>query len=120
MRRRKKRFKASWFARSGSPEWCWLLGAPQCGDDILEALLGVGEEHHGLVLVVEEGVIHAGEAGAQATLDEDDPLRVLDLQDGHAAYGAVLLLVFGRRVDDVVGADDYDGVGLFELGVYVL
>jgi hypothetical protein len=32
--------------------------------DVLEALVGVGEEHHGPVLVVEELVVHAGEAGA--------------------------------------------------------
>ena len=43
---------------------CSHLRAPQGGDDLLEAVLGVGKEHHGLVLVVEEGVVHAGEAGA--------------------------------------------------------
>lgn len=32
--------------------------------DVLETLVGVGEEHHGPVLVVEELVVHAGEAGA--------------------------------------------------------
>src|SRR4028119_379106 len=89
-------------------------------DDGLAARLGVGEEHHGLVGVVEEGVVHAGEAGAEGPLYKDDALGSLDVEDGHAAYGAVLLLVVGGGVHDVVGAHDYGGVGVFELGVYVL
>src|SRR5215212_9858565 len=88
--------------------------------EVLQTLLSVGEEHHGFFGVVEEGVVHACETWAQGALDEDDVLGVLDGEHGHPAYGALHLGVVGRRVYHVVGADDDRGVGIIELGVYVL
>src|SRR6516162_2364500 len=43
------------------------------GEQPVEALLGVPEQHHALGVVVQV-VVHAGEAGAQAPLEHDDRL----------------------------------------------
>src|SRR5215218_11176501 len=87
--------------------------------EVLQSLFGVGEEHHGLLGIVEERVIHACEAWTQGALDEDYTLRVLDREDGHSAYGALHLRVVGGRIYHVIGADDDRGVGVIELGIYL-
>src|SRR5437868_3206150 len=69
-----------------------------------QALLGVAEEHHALLVVVEV-VIDAGEAGAHAALEDDDRTGALHVQDRHAVERAGLV-AFRGWVGNVVRADD--------------
>src|SRR5438046_7501924 len=71
-------------------------------DELGEAVLGVAEEHHALLVVVQV-VVDAGEARAQAALQDDDRLGAVDLQDRHAVERARLVALC-RGGGDVVGA----------------
>src|SRR6266571_4046930 len=62
-------------------------------DELVDRLLGVPEQHHGLGLVVEV-VLDPGEARVHAALEDDDVLRLVHVQDRHAVDGAGL--VFAR------------------------
>src|SRR5207245_10250129 len=84
-------------------------------DELGEAVLGVAEEHHTLLVVVEV-VVHPGEARAQAALEHDDRLGAVDLQDGDAVEGA-RPVALGRRVGDVVAAHHEYAAGLRGGGV---
>jgi hypothetical protein len=70
----------------------------------MERRLGVAEEH-ARVLAEEERVVDAGEARTHAALEHEHGPRLVDVDDRHAVDRAVLVLA-GRRVDHVVGADD--------------
>ncbi len=85
------------------------------GRDLGGRLLGVREQHRGVV-AVEEVVVDSGEAGAQGALDHDHLVRLGDLDDRHAGDRA-RGIVLGRRVGDVVGADHDRDVRLRHLGV---
>src|SRR3954452_589545 len=87
----------------------------QGGQEFGERVAGVAEQQ-GRPGVVEELVLDAGEAGAHGAFEEDDSLRLVSVQDGHAVdrgAGGVA----GRRVHDVVGADDQDDVRGLEVAV---
>ena len=56
---------------------------PQGLDDGFDHLLGVGEEHEGIVLE-EQLVLDAGIARAHAALDEENGFGLLDVEDRHA------------------------------------
>src|SRR6478735_9721499 len=66
-----------------------LAGLPSRGvlseslDDVLDALLGIAEEHGGVV-AEEERVLDAGVARVHRALEHDDVLRVPHLQHRHA------------------------------------
>ena len=62
---------------------CRRLGRLDSGDQRLDRWLGVAEQHRGL-LGAEERVRDAGEAGAAAALQDDDVLRLVDVEDRHA------------------------------------
>src|SRR6185312_7962160 len=86
--------------------------------ELVDGFLRVAEEHDGLGIFVERSV-DAGETGVHAALEDDDVLRLVDVEYRHAvdrARGDVA----GRRVRDVVGADDQGDVGAGELRVDVL
>src|SRR5205814_9398449 len=55
----------------------------QCLDDLFRHLLGVAEEHHGVV-AEEQLVLDAGIARTHATLHEQYRLSLLDIEDRHA------------------------------------
>src|SRR5262245_15415557 len=86
--------------------------------DRVDDLLAVAEQHHGVVREVAL-VLDTGLAGAHAAFDEEDRLRLLDVEDRHAEdrRGRIRL---GGRVRDVVRADDEGDVRLRELAVDVL
>src|SRR3954454_6703397 len=80
----------------------------ECGCDLRQPGLGVREEHPGADVPVEL-VLDAGVAVAHRALDHDDAAGPVDVEDRHAVdarTGAT-----GRRVRDVVGADDEGDVG---------
>src|SRR5438093_12924198 len=79
------------------------------GDELGEALLGVAEEHHTLLVVIEV-VVDPGEARAHAALEHDDRLGAVDLEDRHAVERA-RPVALGRGVGDVVGAHHERDVG---------
>src|SRR6058998_1420877 len=56
------------------------------GGELLDRVFGVAEEHHGL-RVQEQRVLDSGEAGVHAALEDDDLLRLIDVQDRHAVDG---------------------------------
>jgi hypothetical protein len=87
-------------------------------DDILGHLLGVAEQHHGVV-AVEQGIVDAGIARGQRALDEHHGAGLPDLQHRHAVDRR-FRIVLGRRVGDVVGADHEGDVGLGEFRIDVL
>ena len=87
-------------------------------DEVLEAGLGVGEEHARLGVRVER-VVDARVAAAHGALDDDDALGLVDVEDGHAVDGRRRVGA-GHRVGDVVGADDEGHVAARELGVDLL
>src|SRR5712691_11007010 len=61
-------------------------------DELGEAVLGVPEEHHTLLVVIEV-VVDAGEARAHAALQHDDRLGAVDLEDRHAVERAGLVVL---------------------------
>src|SRR5271166_635622 len=61
---------------------------PQRLDDGVGHLLGVAEQHH-RVVAEEELVLNAGVARAHAALDEEDRLRLVDVEDRHAVDGGL-------------------------------
>jgi len=85
----------------------------QLGDHVL----GVAEEHAGVV-PVEELVLDPREALPPAALDDEDVLRLINVEDRHPIKGTALAA--GGRVDHVVGADHQGDVGALELGVDVV
>src|SRR3954447_6669492 len=80
-----------------------------------QRVLRVAEEHRRL-RVIEQCVVDPCEARSHRPLQEDDLLGVVGVDDRHAVDRRARL-VAGRRVDDVVGADDEDDVGLRDLPV---
>src|SRR3954453_15023296 len=70
-------------------------------EDLVDDLLGVAEQHHGVV-AEEQLVLHAGVARAHAALDEQHRLRPVDVEDRHAEDRR-LRIRLGSRVRDVVG-----------------
>src|SRR4051794_1165509 len=101
---------------------------PPCGGSLSEGLdgveqlahrvLGVAEEQGG-VLLEEQLVLDAREAGAHRTLHEHDLLGLVGVEDRHAVDGRARSRL-RRRVDHVVGADHQDDVGVLELAVDVV
>src|SRR2546428_5022735 len=81
-------------------------------DELGEAVLGVAEEHHALLVVVQV-VVDAGEARAHAAFEHDDGLGAVHLEDRHAVEGA-RLVVPGGGAGDVVGALHQHDCGLRE------
>src|SRR6202034_2621273 len=82
---------------------------------MVEGGFGVAVEH-GCAGLEEERVVEAGEAASLAALENDDALRAVDFEDGHAGdegFG----IVAGVGIDDVVGADDDRDVGGGEFGI---
>jgi hypothetical protein len=81
---------------------------------VIDHLLGVAEQHHGVV-AEEQLVLDAGIARGHAALDEQHGLGLFHVQHRHAVdrRGRIGL---GGRVGDVVGADHEGDVGLRELG----
>ena len=78
-------------------------------------LLRVAEQQRG-VLVVEERVVDAGEAGVHRALEHDHLPGLVHVEDRHAVDRGVLDIARGR-VGHVVRADHERHVGLRELGV---
>ena len=74
------------------------------GDELVDRLLRVAEQHHGL-RVVEERVLDPGEARVHRALEHHDGLRVVDVEDRHAVDRRALVRA-RVGVDDVVRADD--------------
>ena len=52
-------------------------------DDALDHLLGIGQQHHGVVLV-EQRIVDAGIAGSQRAFDEQTGASLVDIQNWHA------------------------------------
>ena len=75
----------------------------------------VAEEHE-RVRLVEERVVDAGKPGRHAALQDDDGLRLVDVEDRHPVDRAVRLGPRGG-VDHVVGADDDSNIGAREIAV---
>src|SRR6202051_3222369 len=84
-------------------------------DDILGHLLGVAEQHHGVV-TVEQGIVDAGIARCERALDEHHGAGLPDLQYRHAVDRR-FRIVLGGRIGDVVGADHEGDVRLGEFRI---
>src|SRR6266508_5687109 len=85
------------------------------GCELLDRVLGVAEQHHGL-RVQEEWVLDSGEAGVHAALQHDDLSRLVDVQDRHAVDGTALVAT-SVGIDDVVRADHEGHVGARKIGI---
>ena len=81
---------------------CPLPFASQRLEDVVDDLLGVAEQHHGVV-AEEQLVLHARIARTHAALDEQHRLGPVHVQDRHAENRR-LRIGLRRRVCDVVGA----------------
>merc|ERR1712196_637853 len=66
--------------------------------------LGVAQEH-GIIGLVEDGVVRTSIPNTHRALEDDGLLRLPDLDDGHARDRAVRVLL-RARVHRVVGTDD--------------
>src|SRR5512139_2841453 len=84
-------------------------------EDVLDAVLGVAEEHLG-VLTEEQRVLHAGVAGGHRAFEDDDVLGLPYPDDRHPGDGGGGVLG-GGGVDGVVGADDEHDVDVLEVVV---
>ena len=98
------------------------VGGPRTGyrpltapEHLRQRVLRVAEQQ-GRLRVVEQLVLDTGETGAHRALEEDDLLRLGDLEDRHAVDRRARRGL-RRRVHDVVRADDEDHVRGLELGV---
>ncbi|GEM_PF-3787311 len=85
--------------------------------ELPDSLLRVAVEHP-RVVPVEQVVLDPGEALPLAALKDDDVFRLFDIKDWHAEERAALPV--RRRVDDVVGPNDEDDVGAWELRVHLV
>src|SRR5258708_36929457 len=78
-----------------------VIAAGEFADDVAYEILGVAEEHEGLVQVI-EGIVDAGKTSGHAALDDYDGARFVDVQDGHAEDGAARVGTRGGIADAVV------------------
>mmetsp|Transcript_21690 Transcript_21690/g.63392 ORF Transcript_21690/g.63392 Transcript_21690/m.63392 type:complete len:536 (+) Transcript_21690:104-1711(+) len=90
----------------------------ELGLDGVEGLLGVAEEHVGVILN-KHWVVRARIARAHGALHHDHILGLPHVQHGHACDDRVGVLD-GGRVDGVVGTDDEADVGVLEVVVDLL
>src|ERR1700687_3414173 len=81
-----------------------LRGLLQFADDASDGFLRVAEQHAGLRIEIEI-VVDAGEARLHRPLDDDDVLRLIDVEDGHAVDRARLVGAC-RGIRHVVRGDD--------------
>src|SRR5574344_294622 len=93
----------------------WPASGLQGGQYLIEHLLGIAKQH-AVVVLVEQRVVHPGVAAGHAALHDDTGLGLPYFQHRHASDGAVGVFG-GAGVDDAVGADDDDHVGLGEVVV---
>mmetsp|Transcript_5320 Transcript_5320/g.11174 ORF Transcript_5320/g.11174 Transcript_5320/m.11174 type:complete len:286 (-) Transcript_5320:1899-2756(-) len=82
---------------------------------LFDGVLGISEKHVGIVLD-KDGIIDSGISGGQGTLHHDNLLRVPHPQHGHSSNLRVGI-VFGGRVDGIVGSDHEGDVGLVKVVV---
>mmetsp|Transcript_73624 Transcript_73624/g.221323 ORF Transcript_73624/g.221323 Transcript_73624/m.221323 type:complete len:480 (+) Transcript_73624:138-1577(+) len=94
------------------------LAVGELAADLVERLLGVAEQHVGVVLE-EDGVLGSRVASAHRTLHHDDLIGLPHLQHGHARDDGRRVLL-GGGVDGVVGADDECEVGALKVVVDLL
>mmetsp|Transcript_5897 Transcript_5897/g.8395 ORF Transcript_5897/g.8395 Transcript_5897/m.8395 type:complete len:267 (-) Transcript_5897:6-806(-) len=88
------------------------------GGKRIGSLLGISQEHVG-ILLVEHRVVQVRIAATHGALHEDDLLGLPHLDDGHAPDGTAFDLL-RRGIHDVVGADDQDDVEVFHIRVHLV
>jgi len=85
----------------------------KCFEHRVQAVFGIAEQH-ACVVLEEQRILHSGVTGCHTALENDRNLTIPALQYRHATDRAIRVCQ-GRRIDDVVGADDDGDVNIGEI-----
>ena len=66
-----------------------FAGAAELSDDVAHKLLGVAEQHQGVIEVIQR-IVDSGEAGGHAAFDDHDGVGFVNVQNWHTVDRATL------------------------------